>query len=134
MAPGKPCKHCTVAGCAIYEQRPEDPCVKFVCGWLQPDSLLPENMRPDQAGVIVMYDRNWERWPVIRAIPTGPQVPPESLRWLQAHAEETRKPLIFVEYEIENGRLVKFKRFGFGPPAFREAVQTTIEPHDIIKI
>lgn len=60
MAPAKPayetCRHCTSAGCGIYEQRPE-PCRGFQCLWLasqMSEALsLPAALRPDRCGVAI---------------------------------------------------------------------------------
>jgi hypothetical protein len=75
MYPGHPCRHCTGKGCAIYANRPQDPCINFICGWVQADSPLPEDMRPDRAGVIVLLGRQWQGWPIIDAIPMGQTIP-----------------------------------------------------------
>lgn len=48
---GRPCHYVTTSGCSIYEQRPENPCKTFECGYLKFD-WMPHWMRPDQSGVI----------------------------------------------------------------------------------
>jgi hypothetical protein len=133
MRPGRACQHCTQAGCAIYDQRPEDPCIRFICGWLQDGSPLPDHLRPDRAGVIVLFDRPWHNWDVIRAIPTGPKVPAASLEWLKTHAQEVRLPLLFQEHGVKDGAFTDLKHTGFGPPAFVEEVKYSIGPEDIVK-
>jgi len=134
MKPGKPCPHCTATGCAIYPDRPQDPCVDFACAWLREGSPLPDEMRPDRAGVIVMFDRAWHDWEVITAVPTGPTIPEPSLQWLLAYAQEIRKPLLFNEYLFEGDEVKGQKNTGFGPPAFREAVKLAIGPQDIFRM
>ena len=133
MEPYKPCQHCTASGCAIYESRPRDPCAEFVCAWLSDDSPMPEDMRPDQAGVIVVRDRKWKHWEVITAIATGAAIPEPALEWLKDYAVQTRTPLILYEYEGEPGKLSVRSR-GFGPPAFAEAVRVSIGPQDIFRL
>lgn len=134
MKPGRPCAHCTASGCAIYESRPQDPCIDFVCGWLQEGSPLPEDMRPDRSGVIVLFGRRWHDWDVITAVPAGERIPPDSLRWLTDHARQARTPLIFSEYLFDGGRVSGQKNTGFGPPAFREAVELAIGPQDVFRL
>lgn len=53
--PGHP--YSTGKGCSDYENRPEFPCRQFVCGWLLPNSPLPEWMKPDQAKVMVLFNQ-----------------------------------------------------------------------------
>jgi hypothetical protein len=134
MSPYRPCQHCTARGCAIYENRPQDPCVKFVCGWLQPGSPMPEHLRPDRAGVIVMFDRKWHDWKTITAIATGEAIPEPTLEWLKAHAQNTRTPLLLTEYILEDGRFAGARNRGFGPPAFAEEVRLSIGPEDIFRL
>jgi len=131
---GHPCPHCTAKGCAIYPDRPESPCVKFVCGWLQEGSPLPDEMRPDRAGVIVLLGGEWQGWPVIDAIPTGPSIPEESLEWLKNRAQETRTPLILRDYLQKDKRYIGQRTRGFGPPAFCDTVRYSIGPQDIVKM
>lgn len=131
MYPGKPCQHCTAQGCAIYESRPEDPCKLFSCGWLKDDSPLPEDMRPDKSGVIVLFDRKWEGWQVIKAIPVGPSIPEPSQRWLMQYAQSISRPLILASRLRKDDRYVAITLNGFGPPAFREAVKNEIGPNDV---
>ena len=60
MIPPKPeyetCRHCTSAGCAIYDERPEV-CSGFQCLWLASQQIaryaLPAAMRPDRCGVAI---------------------------------------------------------------------------------
>lgn len=51
-----PCDHCTSAGCAIYDNRPE-PCQVFKCVWLGSqdwqDVRLPSTLRPDRTGIVI---------------------------------------------------------------------------------
>lgn len=134
MQPGKPCKHCTVQGCAIYETRPEEPCRTFVCGWLQDDSPLPDQLRPDLSGVIVKLKWKWRGQNVISAIPTGAKIPKETLDWLMAYAREQRIALIFIENLVKEGRFSGWKKTGYGPPAFVEEVKTSININDIVRL
>jgi hypothetical protein len=47
------CRHCTGAGCGIYDRRPAV-CRDFHCGWRR-ISWLGEEWRPDRIGVMVRY-------------------------------------------------------------------------------
>ena len=123
--------HCTGHGCAIYPDRPEDPCRTFVCGWLQEDSPLPEHMRPDHCGAIVILGRRWGRWPLLVAIPCGQEIPAETLEWLKAYARDNGIPLTFDERIVKDGSFVGVKELGYGPPAFVQAVREGIGPQDV---
>jgi len=134
MEPGKPCSHCTTQGCAIYESRPEIPCRKFRCAWLSEGESLPENMRPDQCGAIVMFDRKWNGWSIVKAVPVGVAIPEETLEWLKAYARENKKPLLFQENLLKDGQYHGIRNVGYGPPAFQEHVRKAIGPEDIMQL
>jgi hypothetical protein len=134
MRPGQPCRHCTTQGCAIYPDRPEEPCRRFECGWLQEENTFPDAMRPDRSGVIVLLDRQWRDWDVILAIPVGRSVPPESLEWLRLHAKDRQRPLIFYERTVSEGQFTGIIRRAFGSARFAEAVRSGIGPEDIVRM
>jgi len=134
MSPGNPCRHCTAQGCAIYADRPVEPCRNFQCGWLREPTLLPDDMRPDLCGAIILFNRKWNRWNVVKAIPTGEKIPDETMSWLMNYVKETRTPLIFQIHLVKNGRFIGMKMMGAGPPAFIEDVRNAIGPEDIFKI
>lgn len=69
MYPTKPCDHCTTSGCAICEDRPEDPCRMFDCVGLQNEAEFSDDIRPDRFGVIFLAGRPWREWEVLRASP-----------------------------------------------------------------
>lgn len=131
MKPGEPCQHCTVKGCAIYEERPQTPCRSFECAWLKPDSPIPEDMRPDKSGVIVIMDRYWRGRSIIRAVPAGWKVPEHSLDWLMAFAREKKIPLTFLEFIRAEGSYTGYKSMGYGPPDFVAEVKNGLGPEDI---
>lgn len=134
MGPGRPCRHCTAQGCAIYENRPEDPCVRFRCGWLQNTDEFPEHMRPDRSGVIVLLDRKSHNWQIVLAVPAGRSVPAPALEWLQAYAQKTGTPLMFYERLVEEGSFTGVQVRAFGPRAFSEAVKYSVGEEDIVKM
>ncbi|WP_294949603.1 hypothetical protein [Sulfurivirga sp.] len=123
--PGHPCPYSTGSGCADYDNRPEFPCRRFVCGWLLPDSPLPDWMKPDKAKVMVLFNQlQWQGLPVDVALPVGKRIPPRALRWLQQFAEQHGRPLIWTECIEENGQLQKDQMvYAWGPPAFQQQVQ-----------
>ena len=86
--PGQPCPHSTGKGCDDYENRPVDPCENFNCGWIIPNSPLPDWIKPNNAKVIFIFDKlKWNGIPVDLAIPVGKRIPPRSLEWLKKFAE-----------------------------------------------
>ena len=125
LRPYKACKHCTSKGCGIYLSRPARPCRSFKCGWLKQPSPLPDHMRPNECGAIIVFDRKWARAQVTYAMPTGERIPDETLAWLMAYSRKTKIPLIWSENIVENGRYIHTKRAGYGPPSFILSVQNT---------
>lgn len=100
--------------------------MRFNCGWILEDSPLPDWMRPDQAGVIVLFaKRRWLGRPVDVAVPVGSRIPPRALAWLKAFAEQYRRPLLYTEQpRNDDGRYaVEQVVFVHGPPAFGEQVR-----------
>lgn len=120
VSPGHPCPHSTPQGCDNYANRPVDPCVNFACGWIIPQSPLPDWMKPDNARVIVLFAKfHWQGAPVDLAVPVGRRVPPRALVWLRNFAETQRRPLIHTEQVVEGGRFQGQQRwFGHGPEPF----------------
>ena len=69
---GAPCPFSTGQNCKIYQQRPQDPCREFICGWRAHNSPLPEWMRPDKAGMILLAANfSWQGHPVDVAVRVG---------------------------------------------------------------
>jgi hypothetical protein len=120
--PGHPCPHSTGEGCDDYLNRPVDPCDNFNCGWIIPNSPLPEWMKPNNAKVIVIFRKLlWKGFPVDLAVPVGKRIPPRSLEWLKKFAEEHSRPLIYTEQIVEAGQFQKQQNImGHGPPAFQQ--------------
>ena len=127
--PGSPCPHSTGEGCDDYEHRPVNPCVSFYCGWVLPDSPLPEWMKPQRAKVIVLFDKlRWQGRPVDLAVPVGRRIPPRALNWLKRFSEQHGRPLLFTEQIVVDGRFQREQQvFCHGPPAFQEAVQEVLK-------
>jgi len=134
MQPGKACTHCTPRGCAIYASRPEIPCRKFKCAWLADRDVIPEDMRPDRCGAILMFDRKWNGWSIVKAVPTGACIPANTLEWLMAFAREKKIPLLFQENLVLDGQYTGIRNRGYGPPAFVEHVKRAIGPEDIMRM
>ena len=120
--PGHPCPHSTGKGCDDYENRPVDPCDNFNCGWIIPNSPLPEWMKPNNGKVVVIFNKLlWNGLPVDLAVPVGKRIPPRSTEWLKRFAEERKRPLIYTEQIIEGGKFQKQQNImGHGPPAFQQ--------------
>ena len=134
MTPGKPCQHCTTEGCAIYENRPKNPCQTYRCAWLREDGDLPDDFRPDLCGAVVSLNRKWNDWGVIHAAPVGAKIPPDTFEWLKAYAVKRGIPMIYQENILEDGEFGTAKLLGFGPPNFVHAVKHAISPEDIITL
>lgn len=115
VGPGRPCRHCG-AGCGIYQSRP-DVCRQFVCGWLVRGSPLPDWMRPDRSGVIVLAaERVWCGLAVDVALAAGRGPNKNAIRWLLNFSAVQRRPLLYQE-EVDGPWIV------YGPAEFRDAIE-----------
>ncbi len=108
--PGKPCPYSTGHSCSIYADRPENPCRKFVCGWLEKNSPLPEDYRPDKIGVIFVI-LDWRGIPIYALTPAGRDPGDDVLEWTREWSARTQRPFL---YQL-NGEW-----YAFGPPAFQK--------------
>ncbi len=123
---GKACSHCKSEGCAIYEDRPQNPCQSFHCAWRQEGSLLPHAMRPDLSGVIVMTDKlQWEGEDVIMAVAAGSRIPARTFHWLCSLAQLSARKLVAVEYQPNAGGFNgEFNMHTNGSEDFRQVMVT----------
>ncbi len=126
--PGCPCPHSTGKGCNDYANRPIDPCDNFNCGWIIPNSPLPDWMKPNEAKVMVLFNKfQWRGVPVDVAIPVGKRIPPRALNWLKQFAEQHGRPLVYLEQEIVDGKFQKDQQaVAYGPPDFQREVMAQI--------
>lgn len=106
--------------------------MEFVCGWMLPDSPLPDWMKPDAAKVIVLH--GWGSWHGLKvdlAVPVGRIIPQRSLSWLRNHASLNNRPLIWTENQRDNGKFTgKQSVHVFGPPEFQQEVRESFLKHD----
>lgn len=127
MYPGKPCKHLDSGLCTIYPERPDNPCRTFDCGWKLPGSSMPDDMRPDRCGAIVILGQDWRHWKVVRAVPVGWAIPNATLRRIKSFVIAQKMALIYHQFEHENGQLTQTHRIGFGPPDFDAAFRNAMK-------
>ena len=133
LKPGKPCQNCTKSGCAIYAERPQDPCRDFTCAWVHPESGLPDDMRPDRCGAIVKWNYRWNLWKSVAALPVGSAIPEDTLKRLIEHAKERAQPIIFLEHEFSDGQYVRSQQFATGPVEFIAEAKESLKLEDIWK-
>lgn len=115
---GKPCPFSIGHRCAIYDTRPPDPCRQFVCGWLARNSPLPEWMRPDKAGLILLAANfPWRGLWVDVAVPVGDKPRAKALDWLKQFAIDRKRLLL---YQVAD------EWHAFGPPAFQHEMHDRI--------
>lgn len=126
--PGKPCPHSTGQGCDDYANRPRDPCIDFQCGWVITGSPLPDWMKPENAKVIVIFNKtSWQQLPVDVAVPVGRRIPPRALNWLKDFAERNGRPLLFSEQVKVEGQYRREQLFSaHGPPEFQTHVNALL--------
>jgi hypothetical protein len=90
MSEGKPCHFLGAKGCAIYKDRPEDPCKAYKCEWLKDDgTLYPEWLRPDQSKVI-LTQRTFgpDKSPFLEVKECGETISAQALNWIYLFASE----------------------------------------------
>jgi len=90
---------------------------------MEENSDLPGNLKPSLSGVIVLTDRNWRDWKVLRAIPTGESIPPDSLEHLRLIAQKLGKPLLFYERILEDGEFIGVNQLAYGSTSFAKDVE-----------
>ena len=79
--PGQPCGWRSAGGCAIYENRPADPCRSFECEWKRWNNI-PEWMKPSEIGVILV-SRQHQEWTYTRVVDCGRPIPRAVHEWAQ---------------------------------------------------
>jgi hypothetical protein len=126
--PGCACPHSTGKGCNDYANRPVDPCDNFNCGWVIPNSPLPAWMKPNEAKVMVLFNKlQWQGLPVDLAVPVGKRIPPRALNWLKQFAEQQGRPLVYTEQSVVDGKFQKDQQtIAYGPPEFQQEIAAKI--------
>jgi hypothetical protein len=112
LGPGVPCHFRGVGGCTIYEDRPDDPCRRFVCGWLLKGNPFPDSFRPDKLGVIIVAKRWRDRIAWVLA-PAGRDPDANLLEWMREYSTATGAPYLFY---------VDGRQRGYGSPEFQKEI------------
>ncbi len=117
MKAGVPCHFRGEGCCTIYEERPQEPCRNFICGWMMRGSPFPDSFRPDRLGVMMVPTR-WRGKPafILRSAPRDPDE--ELLGWMRAFSVDTGIPFFYES---------RGERFGFGPPEFQREMLEKVE-------
>jgi len=122
ITPGNPCKYCD-NGCTVHDKQPEKVCREFKCGWLT-DPQLPEEMRPDLSGVIILQGKyHWMSRPVDMAAPVGTEIPPRTLKFIQYYADQENRPLLYCKRIGNIGRDI----YPYGPDAFQNDISDMVK-------
>lgn len=130
MHPGQPCHFLRAADqrssdaspCAIYDDRPESPCRKFVCGWLAAASPFPDAFRPDRVGVIIV-PMHWRKSPAYVLLSASRDPGPDMLDWMQHHARQTGAPFFYA---------VNGERMGYGPAEFQLEMLARLQRGEVL--
>lgn len=117
MKPGVPCHFRGEGCCTIYDERPDEPCRKFVCGWLAPGNPFPESYRPDRLGVMIMRTR-WRSQPAYILKSAGRDPDEQLLGWMREYSVQKGVPFFYEQAG---------ERFGFGPPEFQHEMLAKLE-------
>lgn len=133
LSPGVACKHCTVSGCAIYEDRPEDPCRTFKCRWLADPDGLDESLRPDKCGAIAKFT-SWKSWTLLTLVPVGAQVPEATLKEMTSYAYAKALPLVWFERAKDFTKDHAVSKFAAGPEEFLAQVKWDFPDEDVFDL
>jgi hypothetical protein len=110
---GRPCFFLKEKGCSIYEDRPDNPCVGYRCGYLV-EPFFPEWMRPDKCGFIATprvhkyvekvkdgdAERDEERFiPYMQLVEYGSPASAKDLWWFVEKHLEGAIPNLLIEIE-----------------------------------
>ena len=92
---GKPCMFVDIGkGCKDYENRPQDPCKSFECGWIAIDEM-PEEFKPSISGVIMTrYKNNGNPYIRLNKAPNNPTE--QYLTWAVIYAVNNNYNLIWA--------------------------------------
>ena len=103
--------------CTIYDERPQEPCRRFICGWLAGGSPFPESFRPDRLGVMVVATK-WRNRPAYILRSAGRDPDEALLTWMRGFSARSGAPFFYEQ----NG-----ERFGFGPPEFQHEMLVKLD-------
>jgi hypothetical protein len=116
MKPGVPCHFRGAGCCAIYAERPESPCRQFFCGWVWPDSPLPDTFRPDRLGVIFV-PRRWRGRGFFAVVAAGREPDDALIAFMLDFHHRSATPFAFVRNGLGHA---------IGPPEFQEAMRAKV--------
>lgn len=84
------------AGCSIYADRPQFPCVQYTCSWLDEPETFPNWLKPNLSKVIItkktINDTDVAYYEVVEA---GSTIDSSVLNWLIHWALRNEKSLIY---------------------------------------
>lgn len=95
---GRPCHFKCEKGCAIYENRPENPCKTYSCEWLN-NYEIPEWMKPNLCGVIITR-RAWKNGDYLSISEMGKKIDADVLNWIFLYHYTTDVP---VRIQVNGG-------------------------------
>ena len=87
---GTPCYYKCESGCSIYENRPENPCKSYLCGWMK-NLDFPELFKPSVSKVIITgrYDEKLNK-EFIEVLEMGEKIDSSILSWLFQYFLKTK--------------------------------------------
>jgi len=87
---GTPCYYKCESGCSIYENRPENPCKSYLCGWMT-NLDYPEWLKPSVSKVIITgrYDEKLNK-KFIEVLEMGEKIDSSILSWLFQYFLKTK--------------------------------------------
>ncbi len=112
---GRKCQFNTGTGCAIYEDRPHEPCKTFECEWLKDTNFtFPEFLKPDQSGFVLNRGKTKSGILYLRAVASRDGYDNEALLWLIDYGDKNNINLRFI---------LQGSKYSFGTKAFRKEMK-----------
>ena len=121
---GTPCHFKTATGCKIYEDRPENPCRTFLCGWRGDlTGLFPEWLKPNLSKVIIaVYKRRTADNNYFQISEAGQNMDSRVLSWVHLNLAMKGHQ---VAIQVHGGWVY------YGPPDFIEEMMPKTDSNDL---
>lgn len=98
---GKPCHFVIInKGCAIYEDRPKNPCMDYECMWKKHD-ILPMWMKPSEINTVIDERTTESGIYFLNIVEAGEKIDSSVLTWMIEYSLQNN---INILWEVDNGK------------------------------
>lgn len=99
--PGNPCHFVQIGkGCSIYNKRPKDPCVNYLCLWRSSEDI-PMWMKPSEINAILDKRVTSGGIPYLYLHEAGAKLDSKVLTWVVLHGLQTGQNVL---WELDGGK------------------------------